>query len=58
MRSVYESKGGIAVTDQEILDLFWKREERALEETETQYGTYCRSIAWNILRNRQSILLQ
>ena len=40
------------MTDQEILDLFWKREERALEETEVQYGAYCRSIAWNILQNR------
>lgn len=40
------------MTDREILELFWKREERALEETERQYGAYCRSIAWNILRDR------
>ena len=40
------------MTDREILELFWKREERALEETETQYGGYCRSIAWNILHDR------
>jgi len=43
------------VTDREILDLFWGREERAITETETKYGGYCRSIAWNILHNRQDM---
>ena len=35
--------------DHAIIDLYWAREERALEETETKYGSYCRSIARNIL---------
>lgn len=34
-----------------IIDLYWAREERALEETERKYGGYCRSIARNILKN-------
>lgn len=41
------------MTDREILDLFWGRDEQAIAETETKYGGYCRSIAWNILRSRQ-----
>lgn len=35
--------------DHAIIDLYWAREERALEETERKYGSYCRSIARNIL---------
>ena len=38
--------------DSAIIDLYWAREERALSETDTKYGGYCRSIAHNILRNR------
>ena len=39
------------MTDGEIVKLFWKRNEKALELTRTKYGSYCRSIAFNILRN-------
>ena len=39
--------------DSVIIDLYWAREERALSETDTKYGGYCRSIAHNILRNRE-----
>ena len=39
--------------DQAIIDLYWARAEQAVAETEKKYGTYCRTIAWNILRNRQ-----
>ena len=38
--------------DSAIIDLYWAREERALSETDTKYGGYCRSIAHNILKNR------
>lgn len=38
--------------DQIIIDLFWNRDERAIEETERKYGAYCRSIARNILWDR------
>ena len=39
--------------DSAIIDLYWAREERALSETDTKYGGYCRSIAHNILQNRE-----
>ena len=41
------------MTDQEIIGLYWDRDEQALSQTERTYGGYCRSIAWNILKNRQ-----
>lgn len=39
------------MTDGEIVKLFWKRNEDALEHTRTKYGSYCRSIAFNILHS-------
>ena len=41
------------MTDQEIIRLYWDRDEQAVTRTEQKYGGYCRSIAWNILKNRQ-----
>ncbi len=35
--------------DERIIDLYWARDERALEETERKYGGYCHTIARNIL---------
>lgn len=35
--------------DTKIIDLFWERDERAIQETEIAYGRYCRTIAFNIL---------
>lgn len=35
--------------DSRIIDLFWKRDETAIMETEAVYGRYCRKIAFNIL---------
>ena len=37
--------------DSKIIDLYWARKEQALAETDTKYGSYCRTIARNILRN-------
>ena len=37
--------------DTQIVDLYWAREESAIEETEEKYGSYCHSIALNILHN-------
>ena len=39
--------------DTEIVDLYFAREERAIRETDSKYGGYCYSIAYNILTNRQ-----
>ena len=37
--------------DVEIVELYWKRDEAAIRETDTRYGGYCRAIARNILQN-------
>ena len=37
--------------DCKIIDLYWARKEQALAETDAKYGSYCRTIARNILRN-------
>ena len=39
--------------DKQIIDLFWARDEKALTETEQKYGSYCRTIAYNILQSRE-----
>lgn len=39
--------------DREIIDLYWAREEQALVETARKYGSYCWTIAHNILKNRE-----
>lgn len=44
---------GAAVEDTAIIDLYWAREEQALTETELKYGAMCRTIAFNILRDRE-----
>ena len=41
--------------DTGIIDLYWARDERAVEETERKYGAYCRSVSYRILKNRQDV---
>lgn len=41
--------------DSVIIGLFWDRSELALEEAARKYGSYCRSIAGNILASWQDI---
>lgn len=35
--------------DLNIIELYWQRDQRAISETETKYGAFCRGIAMNIL---------
>lgn len=39
--------------DSKIVDLYWKRSESAISETDKKYGKYCNAIAFNILHNRE-----
>lgn len=39
--------------DNEIVQLFWERNEQALTETDRKHGKRCRIIAENILNNRE-----
>ena len=42
--------------DNKIVALYWERQEQAIEETRHKYGSYCRSIALNILSDEQDAL--
>lgn len=37
--------------DEEIIRLFWQRSQLAIEKTAEKYGSYCHTIAGNILSN-------
>lgn len=39
--------------DSGIVELYFARSEQAIQETDTKYGGYCYSIAYNILANRE-----
>lgn len=41
------------MTDTEIIDLYWNREQSAITQTVNQYGNYCYAIANGILHNRE-----
>ena len=38
--------------DEKIVQLYWDRDEQAIGESSAKYGTYCGSIAGNILNSR------
>ena len=37
--------------DNQIIELYWNRNEKAISETDKKYGKYCNYIAYNILQN-------
>ena len=39
--------------DRQITDLYWQRDESAIQETDRKYGRYLYSIACNILLSRE-----
>ena len=39
--------------DERIIQLYWERNESAIDESSRKYGTYCTSIAHNILFNKE-----
>ncbi|MCI8309349.1 MAG: sigma-70 family RNA polymerase sigma factor [Clostridia bacterium] len=41
------------MNDEEILDLYWTRQEKAIYETDKKYGKYCNTISFNILQNNE-----
>ena len=41
--------------DEQIIDLYFDRNERALTETSDKYGNYCRTIARNILNDEETV---
>ena len=41
--------------DEEIIELYFNRNERAIEETDIKYGNYLTSIAGNILKCTEDV---
>lgn len=39
--------------DLQIIDLYWKRSESAIAETDAKYGKFCYGLAMNALNNRE-----
>ena len=39
--------------DSQIIDLYWQRSDRAIEETDRKYGRYCHAIAFNVCPSRE-----
>ena len=39
--------------DKKIVELYFQRSEKALEETALKYGKYCFSIAYSILNDNE-----
>jgi RNA polymerase sigma-70 factor (ECF subfamily) len=47
-------KGGRKVEDAKIVEMFFSRDEQAINETEKKYGKYLSCISFNVLRSRLS----
>lgn len=52
MNNNEETRAGKCLPDQAIIDLYWQRNERAIQETDRKYGKYLFTIAYNIVHNR------
>lgn len=48
----YTGEGGRNMTDASIIELYFARAERAIEESQTAYGGYCYRVANGILNDR------
>lgn len=44
------------MTDEKIVDLYWRRDESAVAETQEKYGHYLTKIAYNILNDMEDSL--
>ena len=52
MEQKMKQKSEDCMSDEEIVDLYWDRNERAIHETDKKYGSYLYVIAYNIIRDR------
>ena len=41
------------MTDAQIVEMYWERNEQAISVTAEKYGTYCYSVAYGILHNEE-----
>ena len=47
-----EAENRETLSDEEIIKLYWQRNEKAISETDEKYGSYLFTIAFNILNDR------
>ena len=47
------TKEVVRMTDEQIIELYWERKERAIKESNSKYGSYCYMIAYDILSNNE-----
>lgn len=48
-----KNERGRSLEDREIVELYWRRDEEALRESDRKYGRLCGYVARNILKSRQ-----
>lgn len=48
-----QKRHGALASDEEIIELYWNRDESAIGETDRKYGKYLLSVAHNILCDKQ-----
>lgn len=49
--SKYQDKQQVIIADEQIIELYWQREERAIQITDDKYGQFLYRIAYNILHD-------
>lgn len=52
-----EKRRASIMEDNQIIKLYFERSEQAIKETDTKYGGYCYSIAYNILASLGATLI-
>lgn len=51
--NTYIERKELVMDDSQIVDMYFARSERAIQETDTKYGAYCYKIAYSILANQE-----
>ncbi len=46
-----QSKASAAISDGQIVELYWRRDEQAINETDIKYGKYLLAVAYNIVHD-------
>ncbi len=46
-----QSKASAAISDWQIVELYWQRDEQAIKETDKKYGKYLLAVAYNIVHD-------
>lgn len=47
----FQSRQTVIMSDEQIIELYWQRNEQAIKETDVKYKKFLLSVAYNIVRN-------